>query len=121
MSPPHSGGRPCGRAQRRRASAARSASRGVPANAAESRNPAPVPCPLGSLAGPDRPGLKSRLRGEARVRVRVYRLGVPSEARTIAHRVLVRVDEGAAFASLALDAALKAAGRLDRRDAALAT
>ena len=46
---------------------------------------------------------------------------MPSDARTIAHRVLVRVDEGAAFASIALDAALRSAGRLERREAALAT
>ncbi len=46
---------------------------------------------------------------------------VPTDARTIAFRVLVRVDAQGAFASLALDAELKAAGRLDRREIALAT
>lgn len=43
------------------------------------------------------------------------------ESRRIAHTVLVRVEQGGAFANRALDAALNEAGRLDPRDAALAT
>jgi 16S rRNA (cytosine967-C5)-methyltransferase len=42
-------------------------------------------------------------------------------ARQIAFEVLRRVDEGGAFASRALDAALAAAGRLEPREAGLAT
>jgi 16S rRNA (cytosine967-C5)-methyltransferase len=42
-------------------------------------------------------------------------------ARTIAFDVLRRVEEGGAFASRALDAALSAAGALDPREAGLAT
>ncbi|HYG66063.1 MAG TPA: transcription antitermination factor NusB [Anaeromyxobacteraceae bacterium] len=42
-------------------------------------------------------------------------------AREIAFEVLRRVDEGGAFASRALDAALATAGRLDPREAGLAT
>lgn len=42
-------------------------------------------------------------------------------ARTIAFEVLRRVDEGGAFASRALDAALASAGRLEPREAGLAT
>lgn len=44
-----------------------------------------------------------------------------SDPRTIALAVLGRVEKEAAFANLALDAELSAAGRLDPRDAALAT
>lgn len=44
-----------------------------------------------------------------------------SDPRTIALAVLRRVEKEAAFANLALDAELSAAGRLDPRDAALAT
>ena len=42
-------------------------------------------------------------------------------ARDIAFEVLRRVEEGGAYASRALDAALARAGRLDPREAALAT
>lgn len=44
-----------------------------------------------------------------------------SDPRTIALAVLRRVEKEAAFANLALDAELSAAGRIDPRDAALAT
>src|SRR5437763_6740222 len=44
-----------------------------------------------------------------------------SPARRIAAEVLLRVEQGGAFANLALDGALRAAGALDPRDAALAT
>jgi 16S rRNA (cytosine967-C5)-methyltransferase len=43
------------------------------------------------------------------------------DARRIAHGVLVRVEQGGAFANRALDTALSEAGVLDPRDAALAT
>lgn len=43
------------------------------------------------------------------------------DARRIAHKVLVRVEQGGAFANRALDAALSEAGVLDPRDVALAT
>lgn len=44
-----------------------------------------------------------------------------SDARRIAHSVLVRVEQGGAFANRALDAALMEAGVLDPRDVGLAT
>src|SRR5437660_12907392 len=44
-----------------------------------------------------------------------------SQARQLAAEVLVRVEQGGAFANLALDAALRAAGRIEPREAALAT
>jgi 16S rRNA (cytosine967-C5)-methyltransferase len=44
-----------------------------------------------------------------------------SVARSLAAEVLIRVEQGGAFANLALDAALRAAGRLEPREAALAT
>ncbi len=44
-----------------------------------------------------------------------------STARRIAAEVLGRVEVGSAFANLALDAALRAAGRIEPREAALAT
>lgn len=43
------------------------------------------------------------------------------DARRIAHSVLVRVEQGGAFANRALDAAIQEAGVLDPRDVALAT
>jgi 16S rRNA (cytosine967-C5)-methyltransferase len=43
------------------------------------------------------------------------------ESRRIAHTVLVRVEQGGAFANRALDAALSEAGVLDPRDVSLAT
>ncbi|MFM2152643.1 MAG: hypothetical protein RL199_1078 [Pseudomonadota bacterium] len=43
------------------------------------------------------------------------------DSRRIAHTVLVRVEQGGAFANRALDAALSEAGVLDPRDVALAT
>lgn len=45
----------------------------------------------------------------------------PASARTIAFDVLMRVEEGGAFASRALDAALGQAGALDPRELGLAT
>jgi 16S rRNA (cytosine967-C5)-methyltransferase len=51
-----------------------------------------------------------------------YNPRVPvSPARRIAAEVLLRVDQGGAFANLALDGALRAAGALEPREAALAT
>src|SRR5690348_14030315 len=44
-----------------------------------------------------------------------------SPARRIAAEVLLRVEQGGAFANLALDGALRAAGALEPREAALAT
>src|SRR5258708_1831611 len=44
-----------------------------------------------------------------------------SPARRIAAEVLVRVEQGGAFANLALDAALRSAGVLEPREGALAT
>jgi len=44
-----------------------------------------------------------------------------SPARRIAAEVLLRVEQGGAFANLALDGALRAAGALEAREAALAT
>ena len=44
-----------------------------------------------------------------------------SVARRLAAEVLVRVEQGGAFANLALDAALRSAGRLEPREAALTT
>jgi 16S rRNA (cytosine967-C5)-methyltransferase len=44
-----------------------------------------------------------------------------SPARRIAAEVLLRVEQGGAFANLALDGALRAAGALEQREAALAT
>src|SRR4051812_8495318 len=44
-----------------------------------------------------------------------------SPARRIAAEVLLRVEQGGAFANLALDSALRAAGVLEAREAALAT
>ena len=44
-----------------------------------------------------------------------------TEARRIAAEVLMRVAEGGAFANLALDAALRQAGAVEPREAALAT
>jgi len=44
-----------------------------------------------------------------------------SPARRIAAEVLLRVEQGGAFANLALDGALRAAGVLEQREAALAT
>ena len=46
---------------------------------------------------------------------------MPTEARRIAAEVLLRVAQGGAFANLALDAALRQAGILEPREAALAT
>ena len=46
---------------------------------------------------------------------------MPSPARRIAAEVLLRVEQGGAFANLALDGALRAAGVLEPREAALAT
>lgn len=46
---------------------------------------------------------------------------MPSPARRIAAEVLQRVEQGGAFANLALDGALRAAGVLDPREVALAT
>jgi 16S rRNA (cytosine967-C5)-methyltransferase len=46
---------------------------------------------------------------------------VSSPARRIAAEVLLRVSQGGAFANLALDAALRAAGAIEPREAALAT
>jgi 16S rRNA (cytosine967-C5)-methyltransferase len=43
------------------------------------------------------------------------------DARRIAHRVLVRVEQDGAFANRALDAAISEAGTMDPRDTALAT
>lgn len=43
------------------------------------------------------------------------------DARRIAYTVLVRVDQGGAFANRALDAAISEAGQLDPRDVAFAT
>jgi 16S rRNA (cytosine967-C5)-methyltransferase len=50
-----------------------------------------------------------------------YREPVSSPARKIAAEVLLRVEQGGAFANLALDGALRAAGALEPREAALAT
>jgi 16S rRNA (cytosine967-C5)-methyltransferase len=44
-----------------------------------------------------------------------------SVARRLAAEVLIRVEQGGAFANLALDAALRAAGRIEPREGALAT
>src|SRR5438270_3645333 len=44
-----------------------------------------------------------------------------SPARRIAAEVLLRVEQGGAFANLALDGALRAAGAIEPREAALAT
>jgi len=44
-----------------------------------------------------------------------------SVARRLAAEVLTRVEQGGAFANLALDAALRSAGRIEPREAALAT
>lgn len=46
---------------------------------------------------------------------------MPTPARRIAAEVLLRVSQGGAFANLALDAALRQAGVLEPREAALAT
>src|SRR6201985_2270286 len=46
---------------------------------------------------------------------------MPTPARRIAAEVLLRVWQGGAFANLALDAALRQAGVLEPREAALAT
>ncbi len=46
---------------------------------------------------------------------------MPSPARRIAAEVLLRVEQGGAFLNLALDGALRAAGALEPREAALAT
>ena len=44
---------------------------------------------------------------------------MPSIARKLAVEVLLRVEQGSAFANLALDGALRAAGVLEPREAAL--
>src|SRR5438105_295818 len=46
---------------------------------------------------------------------------MPTEARRIAAEVLLRVSQGGAFANLALDSALRQAGAIEPREAALAT
>src|SRR5258708_12732647 len=50
-----------------------------------------------------------------------YRDAVSSPARKIAAEVLLRVEQGGAFANLARGGALRAAGALEPREAALAT
>ena len=50
-----------------------------------------------------------------------YERQMPSPARRIAADVLLRVEQGGAFLNLALDGALRSAGALEAREAALAT
>ena len=59
--------------------------------------------------------------GASRTSVRATSPRVTSPARRIAAEVLLRVEQGGAFANLALDGALRAAGVLEPREAALAT